>query len=216
MNINKETSVSFLVDAQCGFTPLCPGELPVPGGDEIAGECLKTFDKTKYKIASKDAHPHNGEWLTYNPSKIATPIIPYQKQSDLYWPRHCEVGSYGFELIPGLPPIEDFDFIVYKGVERSIHPYSAVYHLLNNNYKENRISTGVIEFLKSRNIDTVIILGLATNYCCMATAIDLNTVRFKVIVNLGGCRGIGDFFKSVQKMKSLGIEFVESSDELEN
>jgi nicotinamidase/pyrazinamidase len=216
MKINKEKSVSFLVDAQCGFTPLCPDELPVPDGDKIVEECLKTFEKTKYKIASKDAHPNNGDWRTNDISKIATRIEPTMNQSDLYWPRHCEVGTYGFDLIPGLPPIDEFDFIVYKGVERYIHPYSAVYHLLNPNNKGDRISTGVIEFLKSRNIDTIIILGLATNYCCMATAIDLKNAGFNVIVNLGGCRGIGDINPSIEKMKNFGIEFVESSLQLTN
>ncbi len=216
MKINKEKSVSFLVDAQCGFTPLCPSELPVPDGDTIVDECLKTFEKTKYKVASKDAHPHNGDWLTTNPNKIATTITPLKSQSDLYWPRHCEVGSYGFELISGLPSIEDFDFIIYKGVECSIHPYSAVYHLLTNNNKGNRISTGIIEYLRNVGVDTVIILGLATNYCCMETEIDLKNAGFNVIVNLAGCKGIGDINPSIEKMKSLGIKFVENSDEIEN
>jgi nicotinamidase/pyrazinamidase len=72
----------------------------------------------------------------------------------------------------------------------------------------------IIEYLRSVNIDTIIILGLATNYCCMATAIDLKNSGFNVIVNLAGCRGIGDINPSIEKMKSLGIEFVKSSEEL--
>lgn len=218
--IYKENSATILVDAQRGFTSICPKELPVPDGDKIVGECLKTFEKTRFKVASKDAHSKSAEWITEFTNYVTKPIIerdrPYP-QMDVYWPRHCEVGTNGFELIPGLPPIEEFDFIVYKGAENHIHPYSAVYHLLTPNSKGNRISTGVLEFLEYNCIDTVIIVGLATNYCCMATAIDLveaRQARIKVIFNLAGCRGIGDVNPSIERMKAAGIEFVENSDEI--
>jgi nicotinamidase/pyrazinamidase len=193
--------------------------LPVPDGDNIVGECLKTFKKTRYKIASKDVHAANADWITNTLSAIATPIDiskTFRPQVDLYWPRHCEAGTAGVELIPGLPPIEEFDFVVYKGIEKNIHVYSAIYHLLNPNKSGNRISTGVVEFLKYNDIYTVIIVGLATNYCCMATAMDLAEAGFRVIMNLGGCRGIGDINSAVEKMKAVGIEFVNSSEELGN
>lgn len=38
MNSLTRKTASFDVDAQKSFTPLCPDELPVPGGDQIAGE----------------------------------------------------------------------------------------------------------------------------------------------------------------------------------
>jgi nicotinamidase/pyrazinamidase len=215
MKINKEKTATFLVDAQQGFTPLCPTELPVPDGDKIVNECLKTFEKTQYKIASKDAHPNNASWITNDKNQIANLIPNLPRQIDLFWPRHCEVGTRGFELIPALPSIEDFDFVVYKGVEKNIHPYSAIYHLLNPNSKGYRISTGVIEFLHTKNVDTIIIVGLATNYCCMATAIDLKDAGFNVIVNLGGCRGIGNINPSIETMKEKGIKIINNSDHLE-
>lgn len=38
LSIEKNCSARFDVDLQCGFTPLCPNELPVCGGDEIVDE----------------------------------------------------------------------------------------------------------------------------------------------------------------------------------
>ena len=38
MFVEREKTASFDVDPQRGFTPLCPKELPIAGGDEIAGE----------------------------------------------------------------------------------------------------------------------------------------------------------------------------------
>jgi nicotinamidase/pyrazinamidase len=34
-SINRARTAAFDVDAQNGFTPVCPDELPVPGGDHI-------------------------------------------------------------------------------------------------------------------------------------------------------------------------------------
>lgn len=214
IKIEKKYSATVLVDAQNGFTPVCPNELPVPDGDKIVDECLKTFEKTEYKIASKDAHSRTAHWITEWKGDIAKAMPLKLPQMDLFWPRHCEVGTTGFELIAGLPPIEEFDFIVYKGAEKHIHPYSAVYHLLTPNSKGNRISTGMIEFLQSQCVDVVVIVGLATNYCCMATAMDLAQFGFRVVFNLAGCRGIGDVNPAIETMKAAGIEFVENSDEI--
>jgi nicotinamidase/pyrazinamidase len=213
----KETSATFLVDAQKGFTSLCPDELPVPKGELIGPECNKTFEKTKFKVASKDAHPHDADWLTEDRSHVGLPAVYAEErgQHDLYWPRHCEVGTYGFELLSDLPSMEEFDFIIYKGVERHIHVYSAVYQLLKPNNKGSRISTGVIEFFKANRVDTVVIVGLATNYCCASTAFDLVEAGFRVIMNLGGCRGIGDIKPALKKMEESGVEFVNTADELE-
>ena len=211
----KETSATFLVDAQNGFTPLCPNELPVPGGDLIVAECNRTFEKTGFKVASKDAHPHEAWWITEDRRLIATPVADKFSQTDLYWPRHCVVGTFGFELIAGLPQMEEFDFLIYKGVENNIHVYSAVYHLLKPNAIGDRISTGVVEFFKANRVDTIVIVGLATNYCCMSTALDLVDAGFRVIMNLGGCRGLGDTKPAIEKMEKSGVEFVNSADELE-
>jgi nicotinamidase/pyrazinamidase len=80
----------------------------------------------------------------------------------------------------------EYDFLVSKGFEPDLHPYSSCYHDLNK-----RISTGLIEWYQAKGISTVIVGGLATNYCVGETVIDLSNAGFQVILNLGGCRGIG-------------------------
>ena len=95
-------------------------------------------------------------------------------------------GTRGAELLDGLPRMIDYDFFVTKGVEPDLHPYSSCYHDLNR-----KISTGLIEWYNSKEISTVIVSGLATNYCVGSTVIDLVDAGFQVILNLGGCRGIG-------------------------
>lgn len=191
MNKNSEKltvifskTASHNVDPQNGFTPLCPEELPVPEGNEIVDELNTQNSLVKYKTVSKDVHPGDAIW-------IATLTYPQfsaveGKNVDVRWNKHCMSGTYGAELIAGLPRMIDYDFFVTKGVEPDLHPYSGCYHDL-----EKKISTGLIEWYNSKDITTVIVGGLATNYCVSETCKDLSDAGFQVILNLAGCRGIG-------------------------
>jgi nicotinamidase/pyrazinamidase len=204
VNFIKEFTASFDVDPQVGFSPLAPNELPVAGGDEIVRELNAQAEYAKLRVASKDAHTPNGIWIATpdNPqfSVVGTPNV------DIRWNRHCEVGTTGFEFLPGLPKPLEYDFVVYKGMENDCHPYGAAYHDL----LETR-STGIIEFLKYNRITTVILGGLALDFCVRTTAEQLKKAGFHVIINLAGTRAIAaDPKEVIQKMEDRGIEFVEN------
>ena len=71
-----------------------------------------------------------------------------------------------------------------EGIELDMHPYGACYHDL-----AERLSTGVIEFLRENSVTTIIVGGLATDYCVKTTVLQLLRAGFQVIVNLSACRG---------------------------
>ena len=177
-------TVSHNVDPQKGFTPLCPDELPVPEGDEIVDELNGQNNLVAYKTVSKDVHPANAIWLATPENPQFSPVEG--ENVDIRWNAHCMSGTKGAELLDGLPKMIDYDFIVAKGYEPDLHPYSSCYHDLHR-----KLSTGLIEWYNSKDISTVIVGGLATNYCVGSTVTDLVDAGFQVILNLGGCRGIG-------------------------
>jgi len=199
-------TVSMDVDAQNGFTPNCLNELPVPEGDKIVEECNKNATKAAFRYMSKDAHPNQSAWTVDEKPMLAPVGLP---NVDVCWPRHCVVGTYGFELIEGLPKPSEYNFIVYKGAEFDMHPYSPIYHDL-----AKKISTGVIEKAKCDGVDTFILGGLALDYCLGEAAFDLKNAGFRVIVNLGATRAIGNALEFVERAKEKGIEFVETADEI--
>lgn len=200
MNINIEKTAAFDIDAQKGFTPLCPDELPVPEGDLIVGELNKNAGYAKYRIGSKDAHNENALWVATdeNPqfSEVGAPNI------DIRWNSHCNVGTRGFELLDGLPDPLDYDYFVWKGIENNTHPYGACYHDLNKSK-----TTGVIEFLNSKNVETIIAGGLATDYCVFQTVMELADAGFQVILNLNACRGIAadSTASAIESMTEKGV-----------
>lgn len=206
---------SFDIDAEKCFTYECPNELPVKEGHLLGEELNAQAGFAQYRIGSKDAHSPQAVWVTSEPPKIATPLPEGLKgpNADLYWPVHGVPGTKGFELIEGLPKPTNYDYFVWKGVEPDLHPYGACYHDL-----ENRLSTGVIEFLKSKDVHMVIVGGLAYDYCVGTTALQLLDANFIVFINEAACRGISP--EGIQAMRKKltanGCFFLNNASELKN
>lgn len=206
---SKSTTASFDVDAQKTFTPLCADELPVPGGHEIAPALNEQATYARLRVASKDAHSPEAVWVATDEKPQYSPVAN-EADSDIRWKAHGVPGTKGFELLDGLPAPMDYDYMVYKGIELNLHPYGACYHTLD--WKNNKKSTGVIEYLAYNKIETVIVGGLATEYCAMTTAMQLRDAGFNVIFNLAASRGINqdDVIKAITQMEAAGIIVVEN------
>ena len=207
---SREAIASFDVDAQKCFTPLCPEELPVPQGHQIASELNRQANLASVRIGSKDAHPATAVWVATEEHPQLSPIDGY-KNVDVHWNRHAVPGTCGFELVDDLPDVTEYDFFVWKGVETNIHPYGACFHDL-----EERLSTGVIEFLNSRGITTVLVGGLALDFCVKTTALQLCRAGFVVYVNRSACRGLDEstVATALDELQSAGAVVIDSLDEL--
>lgn len=208
--VDKKSQIaSFDVDAQNTFTPLCPDELPVPDGTGIVAELNAQATLASVRVGSKDAHSVKARWVATDDKPTLTPL--QGENMDLTWPIHAVPGTKGFELIQGLPKVTQYDYFVWKGVELDMHPYGACYHDF-----AKKMSTGVIEFLRQKKITTVIVGGLATDYCVKETVLELCAAEFKVIVNLAACRGITDNTIALAKtaMIKAGAVLVKNSQHL--
>lgn len=206
---DKAVVASFDVDAENCFTPVCPGELPVPGGTEIVPELNKQAKLADYRIMSKDAHSPKAIWVATKESPQLSPVEG--ENVNVRWNLHGVPGTKGFELIEGLPPVTAYDFLVYKGVELDMHPYGACYHDL-----AKKISTGAIEFMRDKRVKVVITGGLATEYCFKETVLELLVAGFIVVVNLGACRGLDEEATkaAIEEMRDAGAIIINSADEL--
>jgi len=213
IKIDREKTASFDVDPQRGFTPLCPDELPVVGGDQIAAELNAQAQFARVRLVSKDCHPVDAPWVAHSADEIMQPVAGDYPNLDIKWPPHCVVGTEGNRLIPGLPDESGYDLVIEKGLEPLMHPYGACYHDL-----AETISTGAVEWLKKQQIDTIILGGLATDYCVKTTGLQLLRSGFRVIINLAGCRGVAaeTSQQAIEELRNAGAEFISSSEELVN
>jgi nicotinamidase/pyrazinamidase len=206
---SKSLVASFDVHAQYSFTPECEDELPVAEGTEIVTELNSQAQLASVRIGSKEAHHPNAIWVASKEYPQFSSIVG--ENVDIRWNAHARVGTKGFELLAGLPKITDYDYFVWQGIELDMHPYGACYHDL-----AEKLSTGVIEFLKCKNIMTIIVGGLATDYCVKTTVLQLIRAGFDVIVNLGACRGIHEktIADAIDEMQSVGAAFIKSTNYL--
>lgn len=205
MSDKRAITATFDVDAQKGFTPICPDELPVAGGDQIVDALNAMALFGSVRIGSKDAHAPNAPWITPDPSKNATPTGI--QEAPLAWSSHCVVGTQGFELLDGLPHPQAYEYFVWKGIEGDLHPFGACYH----DVSENR-STGVIEFLRAQGITRVIVGGLAYDYCVKSTALQLAKAGFEVLIPLEAVRAISQATadQATQELKAAGVTIVDT------
>lgn len=203
-------TASFDVDAQKSFTPLCPDELPVVEGDLIVHELNQLAKRADLRIGCKDAHTSNAPWVVDTHDEMMQPHpLP---NADLTWVSHCVPGTFGFELLDGLPHPMDYDYFVWKGVEPDLHPYGGCYHDL----AEER-STGVIEFLHQNDVSHVLVGGLALDYCVKTTAMQLHKAGFVVCVYLPACRGIDPATSknACKEMNEAGIALCSKMEQLD-
>src|SRR5690349_8706588 len=158
-------AVLLVVDAQRGFTTLCPDELPVPGGVERVPAMNRLLEQSWARIdASQDWHPPDH--------------CSFLGQRDNLYPPHCVAGTPGADFLPGLDTAR-FQTIWRKGFERDRDAYAVTAQ-----------HPGFAALLKASGIQTVVVCGLATNICCFYAARDLRREGFEVFLVEDASAGI--------------------------
>src|SRR4029077_14880569 len=101
----------LVVDVQCGFTTLCPQELPVPGGLEIVPQVNHLLELPFARIdATQDWHPPDHR--------------SFLGLADNLYPPHCVMGTPGADFLPGLHT-HRFSAIWRKGYDPSFEAYAV-------------------------------------------------------------------------------------------
>jgi nicotinamidase/pyrazinamidase len=223
IKVYKEFSFSLNIDCQKGFSPLCPDELPVPDGHLIVPEILKQNETCKYLIGSKDAHPKDAYWVADEDHPAFSKATGFEN-IDTFWPEHCISGTKGAELLDGLPGVLDYDFFVYKGIEKHLHPYSLFYHDLSET-----LTTGVLEFMYHKSkffgkysaLSSFIFGGLALDFCLLESVRSLEYVNTynpkQIIVNLAATKAVSEASKmdALAELGRLGITVIEDISQVE-
>jgi nicotinamidase/pyrazinamidase len=163
MAIDK--SSLLVVDVQCGFTTVCPDELPIPGGREIVPKVNQLLDLPWQRTdASQDWHPRDH--------------CSFFGQRDNLYPPHCVAGTLGAKFVHGLYT-ERFNTVWRKGYERDRDAYAVTAQ-----------HPGLPAFLQASGIREVVVCGLATNICCFYAARDLRRGGFHVVIVEDASAGI--------------------------
>jgi nicotinamidase/pyrazinamidase len=174
----------LIIDFQNDFTS--GGALEVKGGDEIAEPVKRLAGEFDHVFATRDWHPPDH-------ASFETEGGP--------WPVHCVQGTHGAELHPAMRDIE-LDAIVDVGVEREDEGYSG--------FEKSKLAV----LLHQEEIGEVAIVGLATDYCVRASAIDACREGFETTVVTDAIRPVevnpGDGERALEEMTEVGAKLATS------
>lgn len=198
----------ILVDLQNDFVP--GGALAVPRGDEVVAVANQLAPRFDFVVASQDWHPpEHQSFASQHWGRKPGETIQLHGIPQVLWPDHCVQGTFGAEFCQGLDQRRVSE-VFQKGTDPGIDSYSAFFD------NARLRSTGLGERLRERNVDTVYLLGLATDYCVKFSALDAASLGFRAKVVPEGCRGIdlnaGDVQRAWDELGIAGVDIVPAGD----
>lgn len=197
----------ILVDLQNDFCP--GGALAVPDGDAVMAVANRLAPRFPLVVATADAHPSSHQSFAKNhPGRAPYEVIDLHGLPQVLWPEHCVAGSRGAAFHPALAT-EQIDVVFPKGTDEQVDSYSGFFD------NGQRKATGLDRYLVQQQVDEVYVMGLATDYCVKATALDAVRLGFRTVVIEDGCRGVGlgpeDIAKAKAELRAAGVGFCQST-----
>jgi nicotinamidase/pyrazinamidase len=214
MQLNPAKTLLLIIDVQNDFCP--GGALAVKNGDAVIQPLNALSSALAARggriAATQDWHPQNHVSFasSFNGKTAGEIIDTGLVKGQVLWPCHCVEGTKGAAFHEKLNQ-NPVSMIIRKGFRKELDSYSAF-------YENDRVTpTGIEGWINSLGINTVIMGGLATDYCVFFSAMDCKRAGFNTIIADDAVRGVGipegSVEKAVSEMKSNGIIFL-TSDEL--
>ena len=193
----------LIIDIQKDFC--LEGSLAVKDGDQVVPVINRLTKSGRYDLVifTKDWHPANMEAFA-SQHKGKKPFDTYINSNgdvDTLWSDHCiqdtEGAMFHKDIDLNIPNL----YIFKKGLEVNSHPYSGFGDLYHFD------SSGLLEFLKEKQITDVDIAGLALDYCVKDTAVDSARQGFNTRVIMDGTRAIAeDLTPTLKIFENEGIK----------
>lgn len=172
----------LVIDVQNDFCP--GGALAVAGGDEIVAQINAMVPEFAVRVFTQDWHPgDHSSFASQHDGCEPFTLTEMSYGPQVLWPDHCVIGSEGaafHERLDARPA----DLIIRKGFRREIDSYSAFFE------NDHKTPTGLEGYLRSRGVEAVTLVGLATDFCVNYSAVDAAKLGFGVTVIESLCRAI--------------------------
>ncbi|MEU4739384.1 isochorismatase family protein [Actinosynnema sp. NPDC023658] len=158
----------IVVDVQNDFCE--GGSLAVTGGAAVAAAISAHVASSSYDhvVATRDYHVDPGSHFSETPDFVDS------------WPVHCVAGTAGASFHPELD-VTAVEAVFSKGA------YEAAYSGF-----EGASGGGeqLVEWLRARGVEQVDVVGIATDHCVRATALDAASAGFATTVLLDLTAGV--------------------------
>jgi nicotinamidase/pyrazinamidase len=152
----------IVVDVQNDFCE--GGSLAVAGGAAVASAISSLYGSYSHVVATRDYHIDPGAHFSSSPDFVDT------------WPVHCVAGTPGASFHPALD-VGGVQAVFSKGAHAAAYSGFEGVDLLG-------VSLG--DWLRARSVSEVDVVGIATDHCVRATALDavVNGFATRVLLDL--------------------------------
>jgi nicotinamidase/pyrazinamidase len=180
-----------VVDVQNDFCE--GGSLAVAGGRDVAAAITEYAHRNSGEYAAivgtLDWHVDPGDHFADEPDFVDS------------WPAHCVVGSPGSRSHPAL------DMRVVEAWFRK-GEHAAAYSGFEGTTGEGDARTGLEAWLRARGVEAVDVVGIATDHCVRATALDAAAAGFETRVLLDLTAGVAatTTASALSRLREAGVE----------
>jgi nicotinamidase/pyrazinamidase len=176
----------IVVDVQNDFCE--GGSLAVDGGAAVAAAISGHVRTASYDhvVATRDHHVDPGAHFSATPDFVDS------------WPPHCRAGTPGASFHPELD-VAPIEAVFSKG------EHAAAYSGFEG---AEPGGSGLADWLRARGVDSVDVVGIATDHCVRATALDAAKAGFATTVLLDLCAGVApeSTQRALEQMRSAGVQ----------
>jgi nicotinamidase/pyrazinamidase len=187
----------IIVDVQNDFCE--GGSLAVTGGSRVAGSISAWLDEHRDRyaavVATADWHEEPGPHWAQQPD--------YRDS----WPVHCAAGSPGAQFHEGVRrAVDEADAVFRKGRDRAA--YSGFEGRLVD--PDGAEGAGLGHWLREERIEAVDVVGIATDHCVRATALDAvgQGLRTRVLLELTAGVAADTTEHALEQLREAGVELV--------
>jgi nicotinamidase/pyrazinamidase len=184
----------LVVDVQNDFADP-KGTLSVEGGEDIVPFVNEQIERALADgatvVYTQDWHPE---------------VTPHFEIDGGIWPVHCVGDTWGSEFLPDLRVAPEAE-ILRKGTDGK-DGYSAF--SVRDPRSGDVFATALEALLRDHELERLVIVGIATDYCVKESVLDARRLGFPVVVLREGVRAVnrrpGDDELAFDAMREVGAE----------
>jgi nicotinamidase/pyrazinamidase len=181
----------IVVDVQNDFCE--GGSLAVAGGSDVAAAITDLIGQApagyRHVVATRDRHVSPGAHFSAEPDFVDS------------WPPHCVAGTEGVGFHPNFAPA------VASGAVEAVFDKGAYAAAYSGFEGTDENGESLAEWLRDRDVSEVDVVGIATDHCVRATALDAARAGFttRVLLDLTAGVAAGSTASALSQLRAAGV-----------